>query len=98
MSNNLTEILLKFKDTFSDYPLTFNIKYHEDIYHIDDLQHPEQHDKIFYFGSARIFSLEINLTKNTFVYTRLAAPKITGEVTKEDKELLINFISKYVGL
>lgn len=73
----------------------FKLKYHEDVYHVDDLQRPEDHDKILSAGN-RIFTLEVNFTKKTFELRRLCADTITGIVTEKDTYILLGYMSKYM--
>lgn len=90
--DKLKDILSKYKEAIIDLPITITNKYHEDVYHIDDLIDSTQHDKIFSVGS-KVFSLTINLTQNTFILKRLCADTVTGIVTDKDKTYLLLLIS-----
>ena len=69
--------------------------YYEDIYHIDDLKHPELHDKVLSFGN-KIFSFNINFTRKTFISKRLCGDTIEGNVTEEDLQAISSLVNKYM--
>ena len=75
--------------------LVFKHMYHEDIYHIDDLKHPELHDKVLSFGN-KIFSFNINFTKKIFISKRLCGDTIEGNVTEEDLQAISSLVNKYM--
>lgn len=75
--------------------LVFKRMYYEDIYHIDDLKHPELHDKVLSFGN-KIFSFNINFTRKTFRNKRLCGDTIEGNVTEEDLQAISSLVNKYM--
>lgn len=72
------------------------LKYHENVYHIDDLINPEDHDKTLLAGN-KLFRLTVNFTKKTFELDKLCSESISGVVTEEDTYILLGYISKYMA-